>query len=126
MRRPLVLLVPVLVVAMGACGDDGDDEPTVIGTTIVDAAAAEIVATDFAFDPDPFEITAGEPVNVTFRVEQGGHNILFEGSTLQFPILEEGDAAVATLVVAEPGTYRMLCTVPGHEAAGMVGEYVVT
>lgn len=127
-RRPLLLASVVLSLVAVGCGDDGDGggEPEVVGTTVPDAAEAEIVATDFAFDPARFEVTAGAPVNVTLRVERGGHNLRFEGTDVQFPIVEEGDAAVATLLVDEPGTYRMLCTVPGHEAAGMVAEYVVT
>ena len=59
-------------------------------------------------------------MNLLLRVTAGGHNLRIEGTDLQFPIVEEGDAVVGALTVAEPGDYRMVCTVPGHEAAGMV------
>ena len=37
-----------------------------------------------------------------------------------------GSTGEATLTDVAAGTYRVYCTVPGHEAAGMVGELVVT
>jgi len=36
-----------------------------------------------------------------------------------------GETSVFQLTVAEPGTYKVFCSVEGHEAAGMVGELIV-
>ena len=113
----------VLLLAAG-CGDDGDAggsaEPEVVGDTVPDAPTVEVEASDFAFSPNPLALNAGEPVNLVLRVTSGGHNVRIEGTDFQLPIVEEGDAVVSTLTVAEPGEYRMVCTVPGHESAGMV------
>jgi len=120
-RGTLFVLGGAALVAAG-CGDDGggDGEPQVVGTTVPGAPEVEVEAFDFGFTPDPLVLTAGEPVNLLLRVTSGGHNLRIEGTDLQFPIVEEGDAAVGALTVAEPGDHRMVCTVPGHEAAGMV------
>jgi plastocyanin len=119
-------MATVLVAA--GCGG-GDHDPEVIGTTIPDALAVEVSATDFAFDPTNLVLDQGKPINITFRVEDGGHNLEFDAADgtpiYRFPIEEEGDAAVATITFNEPGTFVMKCTVPGHEAAGMVAQYVV-
>ena len=36
-----------------------------------------------------------------------------------------GGAAVARFTPTQVGTFKVICTEPGHEAAGMVGELVV-
>ena len=115
------MVVAAVFLAAG-CGDDGDGggDPEPVGDTVADAPTVEVEAFDFGFSPDPLELTAGEPVNLVLRVTSGGHNLRIEGTDLQFPIVEEGDAVVEALTVAEPGEHRMVCTVPGHEAAGMV------
>lgn len=129
MRRAVVV---VTVAATGGgiagCGG-GDGGPEVLGTTVPGAATVEVSATDFTFEPTNLVLDPGIPINVTFRVEDGGHNLQFDRADgtprYRFPILEEGDAAVATITFDEPGTFVLRCTVPGHEAAGMVAQYVV-
>jgi plastocyanin len=124
-RHPAaVVATGLLGLVAGACGDEGGSTQ-VVGTTVAGATAVVVEATDFAFDPDRLELPAGEPVNLTLRVDEGGHNLRIEGTDFQLPIVEEGDAAVGTVTIADPGEYRMLCTVPGHEAAGMVASVVV-
>ena len=121
-RETLFVLGGAALLAAG-CGDGGGDggaEPQVVGTTVPGAAEVEVEAFDFGYSPDPVEIPANETVNLLMRVTAGGHNLRIEGTDLQFPIVEEGDAVVGALTVAEPGDHRMVCTVPGHEAAGMV------
>ena len=115
---------------LAGCGDDGDGgdgggdaEP--VGDTVAGAPEVEVEAFDFGYSPDPLVLTAGETVNLLMRVTSGGHNLRIEGADFQFPIVEEGDAVVGALTVAEPGEYRMVCTVPGHEAAGMVATLQV-
>ena len=113
--------VALLVVA--ACGGGGG--PEVIGTTIADAEAITVVATDFAFEPSTLELTAGVPVNLTLDVQQGGHDLGVPDVGFRIPILDEPDAAVATLVIEQPGTYTFLCNVPGHAGQGMTGTITV-
>jgi plastocyanin len=125
MRVARVLAGAVLLAAATAgCGDDGGSIE-VVGTTLADAAEVEIEAFDFGYEPSTLELTAGEPVNLTMVVTGGGHNLRIEGVGFQLPIVDAPDGAVGTLQIDEPGEYRLLCTVPGHEAAGMVGTVVV-
>lgn len=124
MRVARVLAGAVLLTAAVGCGDDGGSIE-VVGTTVADATELEIDAFDFGYEPSTVELTAGEPVNLTMVVTGGGHNLRIEGVGFQLPIVDAPDGAVGTLLIDEPGEYRMLCTVPGHEAAGMVGTVVV-
>lgn len=118
---PALLLLPLLT----ACGDDGASEPEVIGSTVADAPALTVVATDFAFEPNTIELVAGEPLNITLEVQEGGHDLAVPDVGFRIPILDEPDAAVATLVIDGPGTYSFSCLVPGHAAQGMVGTITV-
>lgn len=122
-RRLLLLLAaPGLLVA--ACGDD-DSPPRVIGTTVAGAEELTVVATDFAYEPSTIELTAGEPVNLTLDVQEGGHDLVVADAGFRIPILDEPDRAVATLVIEAAGTYAFQCNVPGHAAQGMVGTITV-
>ena len=110
---------------LAACSDDDGGTLEVVGTTVAGAEELVVEAFDFGYEPSTFELPAGEPVNLTMRVTSGGHNLRIEGAGFQLPIFEEGDSAVGTVLIAEPGDYRLVCTVPGHEAAGMVGTVTV-
>lgn len=120
-RAALVLLL----VAASACGG-GDDGPAVVGTTVAGARELTVVATDFAFEPSTIELTAGEPVNLTLDVQDGGHDIAVDDVGFRLPILDATASEVGTLVITEPGTYQFVCNVPGHAGQGMVGTITVT
>ena len=114
-----------MVVGLAGCGDD-DDAPEVVGTTVADAEAITVVATDFAFEPSTIELIAGEPVNLTLDVQEGGHDLAVADVGFRIPIYDEGESAMATLQIEQPGTYDFLCNVPGHAAQGMIGTITVT
>jgi plastocyanin len=120
----LAAVAAVAAVVVAGCGDDGGSAE-VVGTTVAGATEIEVEARDFEFVPDPLDLPAGEPVNLTLRVIDGGHNLRIEDVGFQLPIVDEGEAVVGTVTIAEPGDYRMVCTVPGHEAAGMVATVTV-
>jgi cytochrome c oxidase subunit 2 len=125
-RRPTVLLAVLAVLAVvAACGDD-DDPPQVIGTTVAGAEEITVIGTDFAFEPSTLELTVGEPVNITLEVTDGGHDLSVVDVGFRLPILDEGESAVGTLVIDAPGTYQLVCNVPGHIDEGMVGTVTVT
>lgn len=83
------------------------------------ADEVEIVATDFAFSPDVVTVVAGEPVNITLRNDaRGQHDIALPD--LGFRVLARGgESASGGLTIAEPGTYELVCSIPGHRDQGM-------
>lgn len=92
---------------------------------IPDAREVRVEAGDLWFAPDRIEIAAGEPVNIT--VTNTGrifHDFVI--AELGFALeVEAGETATGGLEVTEPGSYVFICSVPGHEAAGMRGTLIV-
>jgi uncharacterized cupredoxin-like copper-binding protein len=121
----------VLLAACGGSGAGGGDHggnhaaQESVHEPVDGAATAAVTAVDIDYKPATLELVAGEPTNVT---------IVNEGETLHDFTLEEADvhanvepgSEVATAVtVDEPGEYQAICTVDGHEEAGMIIDVTV-
>jgi nitrite reductase (NO-forming) len=79
------------------------------------------------FEPATLTVQAGQPVLLTLR--NAGHAthdfVLSEGVARRVRIKADGgETATGTFTVDHPGTYTFICSVPGHEAAGMKGTIV--
>lgn len=84
-----------------------------------------VVSTEFAFDPSTLTVTEGEVVNI--RLENEGtleHSIEIVRYGLHLHT-SAGGTATGSFTPPEPGTYKFICMVAGHEELGMVGEIVV-
>jgi uncharacterized cupredoxin-like copper-binding protein len=136
-KKFLLVLVPVIVLA--ACST-GPSQP---------ATDVTVEMSDFAYSPSSVTVPAGQPVNFTVKnIGNIEHDFVVEeieattgmvqdsGSEAHHAHGEEknydlhvsagaGDTSVFQLTVSEPGTYKVFCSVEGHEAAGMVGELIV-
>lgn len=102
------------------------------GTPAVTASGViEVVATDeagqFRFSPDRIEVAAGQ--QVTFRVLNRGasaHDLAVPDLGVETGQIDPGGEKVITFTApSNPGEYRLVCTVPGHEQLGMRGTLVV-
>ncbi len=102
-----------------------------------DAAAAqpgarsiEMIARDYAFEPNEIRVDPGTKINLTLRnTGEAKHNIEFElpqgEKALQNPI-EPGQTANMTFTAPqEPGDYTFYCPVGNHRERGMVGKLIV-
>lgn len=101
---------------------------TPAGAGLAAPAGAEVAASEFKFEPNTLSIRAGE---TTFVVKNAGaiaHNFVIEGqggqSIARIPNIAVGATEQVTATLA-PGTYTIVCTLPGHRAAGMVGTLTV-
>ncbi len=129
MRRTLVLLVAFLLVAAVGCSGSSS------GGTTIDADMKE-----FSFTPDAWTVPAG--ATVTLQLSNSG-SMGHEWVILTSPIgqesefeedlvyweqeLEGGESGTFTFTApSEPGTYQVICAIPGHFSAGMKGTLTVT
>ncbi len=144
MNRKVLSVAGVLAgtALLAACG--GDDTP---------AATTELSITgtyDLAFEPDEFAVPVGEEVTIEFTAEATAeHDLVIEdgamhgmagdeghgdhddedhamdGDDLHAAHADAGETVTATLMMNEPGTYQVYCSVPGHREAGMEATLTV-
>ena len=99
--------------------------------------------TDFAFDPDEFTVPVGKEITVqvthhgtmehSFIIMKYGTDAgdMFDdddkGNVFWEVDLQPGDSETVTFTAPEqPGTYQIICGMPGHLQSGMIGKLIVT
>jgi len=135
---PVALVLIALPMALlAACGDDDADAGSPSAAS-VDPATADlrVEARDIDFDADAYSVSAGT-VSIAY-VEAGKlvHDLVIERSDGERVPIEGGDDEAKLVVTTafdsagtaelSPGTYTLVCTVPGHEQAGMKAALTVT
>lgn len=85
-----------------------------------------VEAGDLWFEPDRIEIEADRTTNLVLdNTGQAFHDLSIPELDLRLEA-QPGQTSSTALQAPEAGTYEFTCTVPGHAAAGMRGELVVT
>lgn len=77
---------------------------------------------EYVFEPKAITVNPGEPISFLLRNE-GAEEHEFEGETvgLEEVVVPPGkERAVAWTAPRKPGTYEIVCDLPGHKAKGMV------
>ena len=119
-------LTAVMAFLMAAVGiivvvnDDGSD-----GGTVATSAPVAVSLTEFAVTPDTINVATGGSLEVTNDGSMA-HNLAVVGEDLTTRDLNAGQSQVLDLSSLAEGTYVVVCTIPGHEAAGMTGTLVVS
>jgi uncharacterized cupredoxin-like copper-binding protein len=134
-----ILWIAASFILLSACAA----QPSKLSTDVT------VEMTDFAYSPSSITIPAGEPITLTVKnIGNVEHDFVVEkidattkvikdsGSNAHHAHGEEqnydlhisagaGETGVIQLTISEPGTYKVICTVEGHEEAGMIGELTV-
>lgn len=140
-RAQLGAVIVASVIVIAACG--GDNSASGAGSALT------VDMVEFEFRPSDAIVTAGSDVLVTLNnigsirhewvVLQEGVRLedeadkpedeaVFQSDFVYFEFdLEPGLSETATFTApAIPGTYQLVCAIPGHLSAGMVGVLEVT
>jgi plastocyanin len=96
----------------------GDDDATADGT----GDAQRVSMTEFAFDPDPIVLEAGDARLEVVNDGAVAHDLVINELGKGTPDLPAGERMVVDLSDQPAGTYRVVCDLPGHTEAGMVTE----
>jgi len=130
-NKPLVFLMMIALSVLTACGKSGPS--TMLSFTM----------TDFAFNPNEFTIPAGEEITlkVTHRGTMEHDFIIMKYGTDAGDMFDDADKVnifwevdlqpgdsetVLFKAPGQPGTYQIICGMPGHLQSGMIGKLIVT
>ena len=118
-RAPLIAAAVVAVLALGglaalvASGSGGTSDAVRVGMV------------DFGFRPATVRVTAGEAELHIVNEGKVPHDLVVAGPGKGIPEIHAGAEMDLDLGELPAGTYEIYCSVPGHAAAGMVGELQV-
>ena len=124
----LAALLPVAVACGTASSGSGSGSAGAAAPPQTPPASAQQVtgrALDtMRFEPSSLTVRTGEPVTLTFdNAGRMPHDFtLTQGVSRRVQaVADGGQRATVTFTLEQPGTYSFVCSVPGHEAAGMKG-----
>lgn len=121
-RRGRFALWIVLALLLVGCGGGGGAKAK------GEAGATEITVEGFeyGYDPDGLTINRGDTVRIIFR-NTGvlAHDWAIPDWNLRTPEIDPGEEATIEFKAEQAGPIQFICTVPGHEALGMVGTLEV-
>jgi plastocyanin len=125
-RAALAFLATGLLAVTAACG--GDDGGAATTTAPVDADLVVRAVPAIRWDASSYSVDAGEVTILLQNDDSVRHTlVVLDGDTrvggLQLEVNRRGDSDSGT-VTLEPGTYRIFCTVPGHQ--NMNSELIVS
>jgi uncharacterized cupredoxin-like copper-binding protein len=132
-RRWLVPLAAVAaaVLLLPACGGGSNDaSSTTDGSASSEGTTLQLAADpsgNLEFDKTTLEAPAGKVTIVLTNDSSVLHDVAIEGNGVDVKSDEVDNGGTASVsATLEPGTYTFVCTVPGHEEAGMKGTLTIT
>ena len=120
---PLAVLAAAMVVV--ACGESATPTPRPpTATPGGEVTRIEVEMTSFDYIPEDFEFSVGETVEFDLYSRDIEHDFTVEALGIDWDV-DGGERETHRYTFNTPGKFRLLCTIPGHEAGGMIGEIVV-
>jgi plastocyanin len=121
----LVLVIILVAVGAAACGRGGAPSQPAQPPAPGGASAVTV-------DEKEWSITFGTPSvkagSVTFTITNTGaieHNFVIVETKFEIDATQPGQSKTGTTTL-QPGTYTVICNIPGHEEAGMKTTLTVT
>ena len=124
MESTRAIAAVVAALALAGCGGGEDGGADVGAGAAAEGGAVEVVATDFAFDPETVELASR---SATIRVVNEGdapHALTLEGPDASTETLQPGGSGEVE-VDLEAGEYTFYCPIGNHRDLGMEGSLTV-
>ncbi len=105
--------------------------PVLFMTTILIACSGpqtrsfDMIGEDFRFSPDTLRVNDGDTVQINFSNPDVVPHLIDLPAFNQHIALAPGGEFTLEFVVDKTGSFPFVCSVPGHEEAGMVGSLIV-
>lgn len=84
-----------------------------------------IDGSNYAFAPNSITVDKGDTVKITFKDEDGLHNLSIDGYNLSTATLSTGGSSMLEFIADKAGTFEYFCNVDSHREKGMTGTLVV-
>jgi uncharacterized cupredoxin-like copper-binding protein len=94
------------------------------GTGAATSASIEAHLTEFEIALSSGQIPAGGTITV-HNMGTTAHDLAVSRTDLTTGSIEPGESATLDISELEPGTYDLLCTIPGHADSGMTASLVI-
>ena len=118
----LVLSAGALIVASGSSG--GGEAPSASASAVDAPEEVSVEIDEMDVRPGDVTVAAGGSVEVA-NVGAIPHDLVVEGTDVGTPMMDAGEAYTFDTGELEPGVHTVICTVPGHQDAGMEGTLTV-
>ena len=113
----LILAALAIALALAACGggDSGTATPTIAGTTTV-----TVELRSFDFVPEEFAFETGDTIAFQLDSKDIEHTFTVKELGIDW-FVRAGGSPRESFTFTTPGEFELICTIPGHKEAGMVG-----
>lgn len=113
----VVALTALALIACGGAGDKPAPTPSTPGTV-------DVTMTSFKYTPSSFSFKAGDEVTFNLKSADIPHTFTVKDLGIDWTV-EPGKPQTMKAPMSKAGTFRLICTVPGHEGAGMSASFTV-
>jgi FtsP/CotA-like multicopper oxidase with cupredoxin domain/plastocyanin len=117
----LAVLAAVFAVGLGVRAVDRADQVRAGGSS---SAPVAVTLSEFEIAPAMIDVAAGGTLAVTNK-GSAPHNLSVKGQQLTTGNIDPGGSATLDLASLAPGDYTVICSIPGHEAAGMTATLMI-
>lgn len=128
----LAVLIGLYAFRGRSVGPSGQTSPQVQGSQSVQESAPSgpvkeltVDGSNFTFNPNTINVNKGDTVKITFKDDDGTHNLVIDGYNVSTNTIHTGDSATVQFVADKTGTFAYYCSVDSHREKGMVGKLIV-
>ena len=118
-KGSVVGFIGLLAMLLAACSGGGGASPQAPAS----GATFNVVATEFAFNPNTFKASVGQPI--TFKITNNGqvdHTFVImglDGKEAAKASIKTGATETLQFTPTAAGDYPIICNLAGHKDAGM-------
>jgi plastocyanin len=80
---------------------------------------------NFAFEPRTLLFEVGDTVQFSLATADSLHTFTVEELGIDWKVRDKDEPVQQSFTFDRPGTFRLICAIPGHEGSGMAGTVEV-
>ena len=119
-----VVIAVVSILVLQACGD-GSDSASDEGARPNENGEISVLLRNFAFEPRTLLFEVGQTVEFSLSSADDVHTLTVKDLGIDWRVTGKDEPQTQSFTFDQPGTYRLICAIPGHEGSGMVGTVEV-